>query len=173
MAAPRGNDGFVASRRLTPLQRFLSYCRFEPETGCVIWTGARTAGRGHHVPYGSFWFEGRSWYAHRWSAKFIFDLGIEDHQVDHHCPNIPIPNTLCVNHVQPLTPAENRELQTYRAHEVRKRNIHLQVGILQYEDIYGPLYEPDPDLIPFHTPPAWLGAIHDHSHRAAAADCPF
>lgn len=174
MAAPRGNKFASRERKaMTPLQRFLSYCRFEPATGCVVWIGGVTMGRGHHVPYGSFWFEGSSWYAHRWSAQYIHGLDIDDLQVDHCCPNIPIPNTLCVGHVQCLTLGENRELQHVRQYEARKRAIHLQVGILQYEDIYGPLYEPDLTAIPFYSPPAWLGATHDHSHRAAAAHCPF
>ena len=102
------------------LDRFRSFCRFEPETGCVVWIGGTTAGRGHHVRYGSFWCERRRWFAHRWSAKHIHGLDIDELQVDHCCPNIPHPNTLCVEHVQPKTLLENRELQTLRAFEARK-----------------------------------------------------
>lgn len=156
---------------MSPLERFLSFCRFEPTTGCVVWVGGTTMGRGHHVPYGAFWFEGKSWYAHRWSAKFIHGLDVDGLQVDHCCPieSCTTPNTLCVEHVQCLTLGENRELQSVRKFEARKRAIHLEVGILRYEDIYGPFYAPQDDLIPFHSPPAWLGAQHDH-HAAA---CPF
>ena len=51
--------------------------------------------------------------------------------------------------------------------------IALQVGLIQYEEVYG--YSPDPpdpvDSIPFFAPPRWLsqlqGPSHDHD------DCPF
>ncbi len=174
MAAPRGNKGYHERRRLSALDRFLSYCRFEPTTGCVLWIGAQTSGRGHHVPYGSFWFEGQSWYAHRWAAKYIKGLEIDDLQVDHNCsdvvPDLLHPNTLCVEHIQCLTLDENRELQATRAFEARKTAIHLQVGILRYEDVYGFIPTSPPDFVPFYTPPAWLGlkeAKHERPH------CPF
>jgi hypothetical protein len=152
---------------MTPLERFLEFCRFEPETGCVIWTGSTSMGRGHHVPYGTFWDGNSRWYAHRWSARNIHRLEIDGLQVDHFCPHIPYPNTLCVEHVQPKTLLENRELQTLRAFEARKQAIHLQVGILKYEDIYGPPLERDPDLVPFFNPPTWLGKPGDPT------TCPF
>lgn len=140
----------------TPMERFLRYCRFDPETGCVLWTGGQTKGRGHNVPYGAFWFEGRRWFAHRWAAKHIHNLDIDDLQVDHCCPNVARPNTLCVEHLQALTPAKNRELQW------RRHYVHLQVGLITYEDAYGP--EPEPiEQIPFYTEPAWLGALCERS----------
>lgn len=172
MAAPKGNKFAAGDRRGRPaIERFISFCQFQPETGCVVWIGGKTKGRGHHVDYGSFWFEGRRWFAHRWAAKFIHGLDIDGFDVDHKCPALTIPNTLCVEHLQSITPARNRELQTMR------RMIHLQVGLERYEDVYGP--EPDPDeladLIPFYDPPAWLGAQHGSTlpHPAAVADCPF
>lgn len=154
MAARKGNKYAVRERRcLTPLARFLEKCRFEPETGCVVWIGGRTQGRGHNVPYGSFWFEGRRWFAHRWAAKHIHGLDIDNLQVDHCCPNIPLPNTLCVQHLQGVTLEHNRLLQFER----RKRFIHMQVGLLSYEDVYGPEPpESDELLIPFYPTPAWL-----------------
>lgn len=168
----RGHKGRLI-RLATPemvaaaLERFKRYCRFDAETGCVLWTGGKTMGRGHSDPYPAFWFNGDNWLGHRWSAKFIHGLDIEAFHVDHCCPNIPLPNTLCVEHVQALTPRENRLLQTDR----RRRFIHLQVGLLPYEDVYGPQPDPIPpdQLIPFHEPPAWLkqqGPDNDHS-------CPF
>lgn len=146
------------------LIRFRSKCQFEPETGCVIWTGGKTQGRGHHVPYGSFWYDGARWFAHRWAAKFILGLDIDGFDVDHCCPGIPKPNTLCVAHLAAETPARNRELQTMRT------MIHLQVGLVQYEDIYGAAADRDPDLIPFYSPPAWLtqGPLDERPD-----DCPF
>ena len=146
------------------MQRFISFCRFEPETGCVVWMGGKTQGRGHHVPYGAFWFEGRRWSAHRWAAKYIHGLDIDTLDVDHCCDTIPRPNTLCVQHLQALTPAQNRELQT------RRRYTHLQVGLLRYEDVYGPSLEPDTDLVPYYSPPAWLGIKGAIDERNA---CPF
>lgn len=160
---PRTSKGLFLSQA-SAIERFRSKCRFEPETGCVVWTGGQSAGRGHHVKYGVFWFEGRRWFAHRWSAKFIHGLEIEDHDVDHCCHTIAKPNTLCVEHVAAETPARNRELQTMRT------MIHLQVGLVQYEDIYGPAEPPDEDLIPFYQPPAWLGQKETEHGRD---DCPF
>lgn len=135
------------------LKRFTQFCRFEPETGCVVWTGGKTKGRGHNVPYGSFWYAGRRWFAHRWAAKYIHGLHIDEFQVDHCCDTTPTPNTLCVQHVQSITGERNRHLQTER----RRHFIHLEVGLLDYEDVYGPPFDPDfDDLIPFYEPPAWL-----------------
>lgn len=168
---PRNNGRFAADPRSTDidvaLARFRRYCRHEPETGCVVWTGGRTMGRGHHVPYPAFWFAGRRWFGHRWAAKYIHGLDIDMMQVDHCCPNIPTPNTLCVEHLQALTLKENRDLQT-----IRRRMVYLQVGLEQYEDYYGgPPYAADPDSfdIPFYPEPGWLksGDRHDHDH------CPF
>lgn len=169
----RGHKGKAWIRPVTPemvaaaLVRFTGFCRFQPETGCVLWAGGTRSGRGHSVPYPNFWFNGQNWHGHRWSARFIHGQDIDGFQTDHCCPHIPIPNTLCVEHVQSLTPRENRLLQTER----RRMFVHLQVGLLPYDDVYG--HDPgpaelDPNAIPFHEPPAWLklqGPTHD--------DCPF
>lgn len=131
-------------RTLDPMARFLSFCRFDPGSGCVIWTGGQTSGRGHSAPYGSFWFDKRRWFAHRWAAKYIHGLEIDDLQVDHCCPadRVPHPNTLCVEHVQAITPTLNRELQWIRA----------QVGI----DEPPPVFLDAFGDVPFYLPPAWL-----------------
>lgn len=121
-------------------------------------------GRGHNVPYGAFWFADRRWFAHRWAAKFVHGLAIDELQVDHCCPNIPLPNTLCVQHVQVLSPERNRHLQTER----RRHFVHLQVGLLSYEEVYGEPAEPEAS-IPFFTPPDWLG-IEGATNEP---DCPF
>lgn len=159
---PRDERG----RRLAvdAMLRFREKCRFEPETGCVVWIGGTTMGRGHHVPYPSFWYEGKRWFGHRWAARFIHGLDIDSFHVDHCCPHIMKPNTLCVEHLQAITPRLNRQLQ-----ETRKTMIHLQVGLLQYEEVYGP--QPDEhecNDIPFHSPPAWLGLKPETSD-----ECPF
>lgn len=130
----------------------------------MLWTGGTTKGRGHHVDYPAFWYDGARWFGHRWSARFIHGLDIDAFHVDHCCPCLAIPNTLCVEHVQAKTARENRELQ----HSRRKQFIHLQVGLLSYEDIYGPeRFVTDLD-IPFYQPPAWLGLSKETIH-----DCPF
>lgn len=145
------------------LMRFRKFCRFEAETGCVLWTGGVRMGRGHHIPYPNFWFNGLNWHGHRWSGKFIHGLDIEGYHVDHCCPHRPIPNTLCVEHVQAKTLRENVELQ----HGRRKHFIHLQVGLLDYEEVYGGIAEPVED-IPFYSPPAWL-----QPEEPTNDDCPF
>lgn len=147
----RANGSFLP---VDAMQRFREKCRFEPETGCVVWIGGTTMGRGHHVPYPAFWFEGRRWLGHRWAAKYIHGLEIDGLQVDHCCPHVPLPNTLCVEHVQVLTLEQNRWLQTER----RRAYVHMQVGLLAYEDVYGPPPSAAEELdIPWFSPPSWLG----------------
>ena len=134
------------------LTRFAAKCQFEPETGCVIWIGGKCWGRGKHIRYGCFrGADKKVWLAHRWAAKFVHGLEIDGVQVDHCCPNIPIPNTLCVQHLQAIPGDLNRHLQTER----RRHFVHLQVGMLPYEEIYG--VPVDPELtIPFYPEPEWL-----------------
>lgn len=165
MAAPIGNR-FAANAALSPMERFLRNCTFDPGTGCVIWTGGTTSGQGHNSPYGSFWFEGRRWFAHRWAAKHIHGQEIDGMQVDHCCPHIPYPNTLCVEHVQPKTLLENRELQTLRRNgqtiDDRRHYVHVQVGLLQPRpDAPEPFTE-----APWFDPPSWL-------RGPVVGDCPF
>lgn len=124
----------------TAWSRFVEKCRFDPTSGCVLWDGGQTSGRGHHAPYGSFWFEGRRWFAHRWAAKYLHGQDIDNMQVDHCCPDGP--DTLCVHHLQSITPTLNRELQWIRT----------QVGLLPPPVTI----ERNPDEIPFFNPPIWL-----------------
>lgn len=128
------------------LKRFLDKCRFDPGTGCVLWIGGTTCGRGKTAPYPSFWYEGRRWFGHRWSAKFILGLEIDGMQVDHCCDmhsHLSHPNTLCVRHLQPLPPTVNRELQWIR----------VQVGL----DPAPPVAEEQPFTdVPFYDPPIWF-----------------
>lgn len=153
-----GVKGFIAR---PAIERFREKCRFEPETGCVLWTGSQCYGRGKTIRYGNFRDGKKIWLAHRWSAKFIHGLEIDNLQVDHCCPMYRagsepmLPNTLCVQHVQVLTGQKNRWLQTER----RRQFVHLEVGILPYHEVYG---EPDiivpSDAIPFYEEPSWLKA---------------
>lgn len=150
------------------LRRFRAKCVFQPETGCVIWTGGKTAGRGNSALYGSFWFQDRRWFAHRWAACFIHGLDIEGKQVGHNCPHTPDehPNTLCVEHVVGQTQIENLAEQMARgtgiagqwlaqqAPEERRMWLLTELG---YE-VPPPTHDPTTlvDEIPFFEPPKWL-----------------
>lgn len=151
--APRDARGRFRKCR-TALERFLSKCRFDPATGCVVWIGGKTRGRGKTSWYGSFWFEGRRWTAHRWAARFILGLEIDGHDVDHCCPHTRGgPNTLCIRHLQPVSGRVNTALYWIR----------VQVGL----EPEPPVAEDDPDDIPFFTPPDWFPVA------PAPADPPF
>lgn len=123
----------------TALERFLAKCEFDPCSGCVLWIGGKTQGRGKTAWYGSFWFEGRRWTAHRWSAKHILGLEIEGMDVDHCCPHGP--DTLCVSHLQAVTGRVNTELYWIR----------VQVGLEELPETRG-----DPGTIPWYSPPDWF-----------------
>lgn len=132
----------------TALERFLSKCRFDAVTGCVVWVGGKTRGRGKTAWYGSFWYEGRRWTAHRWAAQFIHGLEIAGMDVDHKCGN-----TLCQHHLQAVTGLVNSAYYWIR----------VEKGV--YE-----LPEPDSedeDGIPFYAAPAWFPVA------PAPAECPF
>lgn len=139
----RAPDGKFVSAR-TPLERFIEKCRFNPYTGCVEWIGARTRGQGHTSWYGRFWYIDRMVLAHRWAAEHIHGLAVTpDVQVDHCCYKDRPCNTLCVQHLQVVTPTVNRELQWIR----------VQVGL----DPEPEPYAPDDDAwVPFFTEPEWL-----------------
>ena len=131
-------------KALSALERFLAKCEFDPTTGCVTWVGGKTRGRGKTSWYGSFWFEGKRWTAHRWAAKHILGLEIDGMDVDHCCPHINSPNTLCVRHLQAVEGRVNTELYWIR----------VQVGLEPEPE----QYEPDPEAIPFYIPPSWFPA---------------
>lgn len=154
-----------------PLARFLEQCVFDPTTGCVLWIGSTSMGRGHSAPYGTFKFEGRRWYAHRWSAAHIQELDIDGLHVDHCCdpwraptPEPLPPNTLCVRHVQPLANGANVSLM----HE-RKRWLMVQKGYEEAPPLFAELHAPGLAL-PMHEPPEWWpvdGAVK------TGLECPF
>jgi len=93
------DEQLAAARR-----RFASKVRFDPQTGCVIWTAGTTGGWDGAVRYGSFKFGGKRWSAHRWAAAFIHspDEWTERMEVRHTCGN-----TLCVQHVTAELPLVN------------------------------------------------------------------
>lgn len=155
-------------KRRDPLARFVEKCTFEPRTGCVIWTGGKTRGRGNTATYGSFWYDGRRWFAHRWAAVFIHGLDVGKLQVGHCCPNNPDghPNTLCVEHLEAQTQAENIAEQIERLGPPRTRPSRCeQDGLVKQGWLLTERgYEPPPPVhdaatldteIPFYEPPDW------------------
>jgi hypothetical protein len=176
----RGTFVSPAGRNATPLERFRLYCQFDPATGCVLWIGGTTQGRGHSVPYGSFKDAGRRWFAHRWAAVNIHGLEIEGLQVDHCCDpwraggtEPLLPNTLCVQHVQALEGTRNRSLQDERRLWVLTQKGYYAPPPLFAELEPPPEYLPPPGFAPIHEPPAWLGLKRVDSPVKSDDDCPF
>lgn len=128
------------------MERFARLCRFNPYTGCVEWIGGKTSGGGKIAPslYGTFWFEGKRWSAHRWAAKYIHGLDIDGLHVDHCCPHGS--NTLCQQHLQPVTPEVNTALYWMRVEG-------------RAEEEPAPLAHLGDDGIPWYSPPPWLAAL--------------
>lgn len=177
---PRERSGMVLCPRdargrmqpLDPLARFAEKCRFDPFTGCVVWTGGRTRGRGNTAQYGSFWYEGRRWFAHRWAAVHVHRLDVGALQVAHVCPHGSF--SLCVEHVAAQTIADNvaegnkRRSPAARAEQdaaTRQRWLLVERG---YEELPLPVAIERPD-IPFFTPPEWLRPFTQQE----PALCPF
>jgi len=152
------------------LQRFAEKCAFDYATGCVMWVGGMTSGHGHHQPYGSFWFEGRRWFAHRWSGVHIHGLDLTGLQAGHSCPCGP--STLCVEHVKAETLAENRELQNVQKHrafqnlDTRQHWLFVSKGVTPYEPPFRETLD-----IPFFEPPGWLRPFLPVVENVD--DCPF
>lgn len=96
------------------IARFLSLC--EEQDGCLIWTGARSRGRGNTTWYGTFTAHGRSVRAHKFYGVSVLGLrprtGV--HHLDHTCCN-----SLCVRHVERVPEIVNLKL----------RWIRVQVGL--------------------------------------------
>ena len=164
-----------ANGRYKPaIERFAEKCRFDPTTGCVLWEGGTSAGRGNTAVYGRFCDEnGRMQYAHRWAARHIHGIDTDGLQVGHCCPHGP--NTLCVQHVAAQTQRENLEEQMARGSGVcgvqrpneRQYWLFVQLGIEPAPAVQ----ELPPDLVPFHEPPAWLRPFLKQVDNDD--DCPF
>ena len=76
--------------------RFMAKVQKGPETGCWVWTGQKDGSKNGKLRYGRFKvkkdLKTAIWRAHRWSAKYIGGMDIEDMFVCHNC-DVP----LCVN----------------------------------------------------------------------------
>lgn len=175
MAAPKGNRfSAAANRSKSALQRFAEKCEFDPTTGCVLWIGGTCAGQGNSARYGSFWDEGRSIRAHRWSAVHIHGIDLGTDEAGHCCPHGP--NTLCVEHVESQTKSANigeRNTRVAKANQpatTRQFYLFKSLGIL----------EPEPDTsppaqavaVPYYDPPAWLRP-YMKTKATNDDDCPF
>lgn len=134
---PRGRNQPRQRTLADALRRFAAKCVHDPVTGCVLWIGGKTRGRGKTAYYGSFKYEGKRWYAHRWAAKFIMGLEIENLDVDHKCCN-----TLCQFHLQAVTKDVNGAYYWLR----------IEKGILDLP----PPDEVDEDGVPYYLPPIWF-----------------
>lgn len=177
MAAPKGNRYATGKGTKTALQRFAEKCEFDPVTGCVLWRGGTSSGRGNSTRYGVFWDDGRV-FSHRWAAVHIHGIDLGTNDAGHCCPHGP--NSLCVQHLEGQTKAENaaeRNTRLVKANQsaaTRQFYLFKQLGIL----------EPEPDLeierlsaelsdIPFyHQPPEWLRPFLK-PREADDDECPF
>lgn len=174
LLCPRDHLGRL--KPLDALARFAAKCEFDATTGCVLWRGGTTQGRGNTAVYGSFWFEGRRWFAHRWAGVHIHGLDLDGVQAGHCCPHCR-PRTLCVEHVEPQTMAENLAEQRARgsgicgvqAPDERQHWLFVGLGIRQLRE----QGEPAPDLPPFFEPPEWLRPFLVDRTVNSADECPF
>lgn len=151
------------------IERFAEKCRHDPATGCVLWMGGRTRGRGNSAEYGSFWFEGSRWFAHRWSGVHIHKLDLTGKQAGHCCPHGP--DTLCVEHVTGQTQRENLA-EMHDRRQATQSAADRQYWLL-VERGYEKLPEPAPaptGLVPFYEPPLWL---RPYLKPTEEISCPF
>lgn len=154
------------------IDRFAEKCEFDAATGCVVWIGGTTAGRGNTTRYGAFWDDGRRIPAHRWAAVNIHGIELGSDDAGHNCPHGP--NSLCVQHIEGQTKASNigeRNTRVAKANQpasTRQFYLFKQLGI----------YEPEPEIpavdvptIPFYEPPEWFRPYMQS--KEASDDCPF
>lgn len=169
---PRAGGRFASTG--PALERFAKLCTFDPTTGCVVWTGGTTSGRGNSARYGSFWFEGRRWAAHRWAAIYIHGLDLNGFEAGHCCPNTGgRPNTLCVEHVQAQGKLENiaegNRTRHIQPNDVRQFYLFLHLGIERAE----PVWEGSEFGIPLFTPPKWFVDARPDYVLPPLAEVPF
>lgn len=163
--------GSANGRYAPALERFAKFCRFEPTTGCVLWIGGTSAGRGNSARYGRF-YDGKMWYAHRWSAIHIHGLALGEKQAGHNCPCGP--NTLCVQHLSGQTQLENLDelntrLKAKAVQSASERQFYLFISLGIEPAPAGQIV--DPHAIPFYEPPEWLKPFMLAVEKTD--DCPF
>lgn len=174
MAARPGNRYSVENRGKPALQRFAEKCEFDPITGCVLWRGGTSAGRGNTTRYGVFWDGERRVFVHRWAAVNIHGIELGSDEAGHCCPHGP--NSLCVQHLEGQTKAENvaeRNTRVAKANQTaatRQFYLFQQLGILEPEPAAA--VPADTPEIPFYEPPEWLRP-YIRPRKANDDDCPF
>lgn len=151
------------------IERFAEKCRFDPMTGCVLWTGGTTAGKGNSARYGSFWYAGSRWLAHRWSAIHIKGINLGENQGGHVCPCGP--NTLCVEHIIGQTIAENvaegnKRRKVVQLPTEKQAWLFISLGI---ENLPKTIIRPSE--VPFYSPPEWFKPFMPK--QEIGDDCPF
>lgn len=152
------------------LERFAEKCAFDPVTGCVLWTGGTTAGRGNSAVYGVFWDKGRREAAHRWSGINIHGLDLDGKQAGHCCPHGP--NTLCVQHVAAQTQLENlAEMNGRRKVQQSAREKQFWLFVSLGIEPAPAVQQIEPDDVPFYEPPDWLRPFLKQAENDDA--CPF
>lgn len=116
-----------------------------------------------------FWFEGKRWSAHRWAAKFIHGLDIDQEatHVDHCCPSRP--NTLCMQHVQVVPDWVNLRLRWSRFWEYWADSYGLSAS-----EEEPPITDDPPEFapVPFYEPPQWLKDLYGNDEETNDS-CPF
>lgn len=89
-------------------------------SGCHFWAGTRSRGRGNRKWYGTFWFDGARWRAHRFADEVLGRRGPlpEGYHRDHTCEF-----SLCVNpeHIERVTREENERRKQERRKERQDR----------------------------------------------------
>lgn len=84
--------------------RFLKYVA--RDGNCLMWTGAKSRGKGNQQWYGSFYAKGKTVRAHKFSGVAILGLRPEAGQdIDHSCHR-----TGCISCLRTLTKAQNQAL---------------------------------------------------------------
>lgn len=174
---PRSKGGVFlspAGAGATDLQRFAAMCDFDPTTGCVIWTGATTAGHGNSARYGSFKYKGKRWASHRWAAIHIHGLDLTGKEAGHCCPNTGgRPNTLCVEHLQAQGKLENvaegNRTRHVQPNDVRQFYLFVSLGLEPAPE----QFQPHPYAVPMFEPPAWFTAARPDYVLPPLADVPF
>jgi hypothetical protein len=174
MGAARGNRYHAAENRgKSALQRFAEKCEFDPATGCVLWTGGTSAGRGNTTRYGVFWDDGRRVFVQRWAAVNIHGIDLGANEAGHCCPHGP--NSLCVQHLEGQTKADNiaeRNTRVAKANQTaatRQFFLFQQLGIGEPEPEFGG--SADVPVIPFYEPPEWFRPYF--IPKGSSDECPF
>lgn len=83
----RGKNLTPIERDLTPEERFWAKVRKNTSSGCWEWVGSTS-----RSGYGTFWYKGRTGYAHRISWELSNPPIPDGMLIDHRCAN-----TICVN----------------------------------------------------------------------------